>query len=144
MQRFLYQVQVDAQPDGWRVTVVGSDRVWVDGPYATVDGAEAAVCALVRRWRARAQAVGGHVWRPRGHQIGVALPEGHAARRALPFAHDPCSAVGGSVADARVAAAGDPPASPGGDAGSLVPGPEAGPSTGPSDDDPLDRAILGH
>lgn len=91
MQRLLYRIHVLSDADGWRVAVVGTERVWMGGPYATRHDAHGALHVLVTRWQARARARQGWVWRPSGAEIGVALPEGCAVRAALPFVHEPCA-----------------------------------------------------
>lgn len=91
MRRWRYELGFCDDPDGWRVVVRGTSRVWVSGPWADRDAAERAVLALVRRWRRRAEAHGGWVWRPRATEVGVCLPDEVPVRDALPFEAPPCS-----------------------------------------------------
>lgn len=93
MELFTYDVMVESDVDGHRAVVVGRARVWVAGPFSSRDAARIAVCGLVKRWQARAKAVGGDVWRPDGRRIGVALPAGVVPREALPFDRAPCAQV---------------------------------------------------
>lgn len=95
MTRWQYTTDVHEDLDGWRVVVVGCAQVWVSGPHPSGDAAQRALWQLVRRWRARAAALGGRVWRPDGHTIGVLLPDGVVPREALPFERAPCTVTPG-------------------------------------------------
>ncbi len=91
MPLHLYVVEVEPYPDGVLARVRGTEVVWRSGPLADGDAVQRAVWALVLTWKARAERLGGRVWRPDARSIGVELPVGVPCRGALPWVSVACS-----------------------------------------------------